>query len=209
VLGGAKVSDKIDLIRNLLGRTDRIFIGGAMAYTFLASQGIEVGLSRVEQEKVDLAGELLEEARSRGVPLDLPKDHRVTSRIHEDGRVEPTVPTGGPAIPENHIGVDVGPETIASWSGELARARTIFWNGPAGIFEQEGCEAGTRDLGEAIAGSEALTVVGGGDTAAAAAAFGLEKRFHHVSTGGGAALEFLSGVELPGVAALSPAGGIP
>lgn len=205
VLGGSKVSDKIELIRNLLERSDALFVGGAMAYTFLASQGIAVGGSRVEEDKLELAAALLDEAQSRGVALELPRDHRVTGAIHEDGSVDPVESTGGPAIPEGRIGIDVGPDTVAYWSEQLSGAKTILWNGPVGMFESEGCEEGTRAIGEAIADSGALTVVGGGDTAAAAKAFGLEERFSHVSTGGGAALELLSGVELPGVLALSPA----
>jgi phosphoglycerate kinase len=206
LLGGAKVSDKIDLIRHLLERTNRIIVGGAMAYTFLAAREIGVGASRVEQDKVDLARTLLQEAQAKNVPIDLPHDHLVTAAVRDDGSVDAPEPTGGPAIPEGKIGVDIGPATRVTWSQLVADARTILWNGPVGMFETRGCEMGTQALAEAVARSEALSVVGGGDTAAAVSSFGLGDRFSHVSTGGGAALELLSGIELPGVSALTPAG---
>ena len=202
ILGGAKVSDKIQLIERLLERVDRVLIGGAMAYTFLAARGIAVGASRVETDRLDLARELEQRAGRRGVAIELPIDHVVAERIdgHELSGLE-TV--GGVEIPEGRAGVDIGPATLARWCGLLdPGVRTVLWNGPVGLFEAPGAETGTRRLAEHLAGMQAFVVLGGGDTAAAARAFGLDGRFDHVSTGGGAALELLSGIDLPGLAAL-------
>ncbi|MBP7148305.1 MAG: phosphoglycerate kinase [Acidobacteria bacterium] len=202
ILGGAKVSDKIELIEKLLDRVSTILVGGAMAYTFLAAQGVAVGSSLVEADKLDLARELRKKSEARGVRLELPVDHVTAARV-EGKRVEGTEPSAGKEIADTRAGVDIGPRTLESWKQILSPAvRTVLWNGPVGLFEAAGCERGTRALGEHLAGSRAFRVVGGGDTAAAVRRFHLEERFDHVSTGGGAALEYLSGIDLPGVAAL-------
>ena len=203
ILGGAKVSDKIGLVEQLLARVDRILVGGAMAYTFLAARGIEVGASRVEADRLDLARELEEKAAARGVRIVLPVDHVVAERI-EGKRAVGLAVIEEQAIPAGRAGVDIGPRTRAAFRAELGSdVRTVLWNGPLGMFEAEGCDTGTREVATHLAElGTAFRVLGGGDTAAAAARFGLEDRYDHVSTGGGAALEFLSGIRLPGVAAL-------
>jgi phosphoglycerate kinase len=203
-LGGAKVSDKIELIQNLLGKVDSLVIGGAMAYTFLRSRGVETGASLVEIDKIDLARSLEDEARTRKVKILLPIDHvEATSEQDAPGRL-----TTGDAVTPGYAALDVGPRTSNLFSEEIGRARTVLWNGPMGRFEVKGFVTGTRRLAQAISAATergALTVVGGGDSAAAVKAFGLEEKFSHISTGGGAALEFLSGRLLPGVAALADA----
>ncbi len=202
ILGGAKVSDKIELIEKLFERVDRILVGGAMAYTFLAARGIPVGASLVEKDKLELARDLLRQAESRHVGVDLPTDHLAAQKIGKRS-AEGLEIVAGEAVPEGRAGVDIGPRTLARWQTLLdASVRTVFWNGPVGLFEAPGCEAGTRGLGQHLARLGAFRVLGGGDTAAAAERFGVAEAFDHVSTGGGAALEFLSGVELPGVAVL-------
>ncbi|HMC82703.1 MAG TPA: phosphoglycerate kinase, partial [Candidatus Polarisedimenticolia bacterium] len=200
ILGGAKVSDKVDLVRNLLSRVDAILIGGAMAYTFLAARGISVGNSRVETDKVPLAGEILERAESAGVAIHLPSDHRVAVSLEASGEEETTE---GASIPSGRVGLDIGPLTAAAFTEIVGPAGTVLWNGPLGLFERPPFDRGSRRVAEAVAASNALSVAGGGDTAAALARFGLSERFTHVSTGGGASLEFLSGLELPGIAALT------
>ncbi len=203
ILGGAKVSDKIGLVEQLLARVDRVLVGGAMAYTFLAARGIEVGASRVEADRLDLARELEEKATVRGVRFVLPVDHVVAEKV--DGkRVSGLATVDGEAIPPGLAGVDIGPRTRELFRAELGPdVRTVLWNGPLGLFEAEGCEAGTREIADHLAGlAGAFRVLGGGDTAAAAARFGTEEKYDHVSTGGGAALEFLSGIRLPGIVAL-------
>jgi phosphoglycerate kinase len=200
ILGGAKVSDKVDLVRNLLPRVDALLIGGAMAYTFLAAQRISVGDSRVEWDKVPLAGEILQEAERAGVKAHLPFDHRVASSLEASGDGETT---SDAAIPPGKLGLDIGPSTMAAFSALISSAHTVLWNGPLGRFERPPFDTGSRRVAEAVAASGALSVAGGGDTAAALARFGLSHRFSHVSTGGGASLEFLSGLELPGVHALT------
>jgi phosphoglycerate kinase len=199
LLGGAKVSDKIDLIENLLARVDAILVGGAMAYTFLKAQGVPVGGSRVEAERLDAARRTAERAQERGVRLLLPVDHVVA-----DGPQAglPHTTTDGEAIPEGKVGLDVGPKTRAAFAAEIAKARTVFWNGPLGLFEIPPYDQGTLAAARAIAAAGCFSVVGGGDSVAAVTRLGLADRFSHVSTGGGASLEFLSGLELPGVAAL-------
>jgi phosphoglycerate kinase len=204
VFGGAKVSDKVPVLKNLLAKVDVALIGGGMAYTFLASKGVDVGGSRLEADLVSTAGDILREAESRGVKVLLPVDHVVAEKLAPDARTETTP---GVAIPAGKLGLDIGPKTSALYAAEIAKAKTILWNGPMGVFEMPAFERGTRATGEAIAkatASGAVTVVGGGDTAAAAEQFGVASKMTHVSTGGGAALEFLEGRELPGVAALSP-----
>ncbi len=202
VMGGAKVSDKIELIENLLPRIDRLLIGGAMAYTFLKARGVQVGASLVEEERLDLARGLEEKARAADVKLLLPVDH-VTG---EPDSAIPAGTTPAEAVPEGMAGYDIGPRTAGLFGQEIAGAKTILWNGPVGRFEVEGFAAGTRLVASAIAAATdrgSLSVVGGGDSAAALKALGMESQFSHISTGGGASLEFLSGRELPGVAALA------
>ncbi|MGZ5957516.1 MAG: phosphoglycerate kinase [Myxococcaceae bacterium] len=200
VLGGAKVSDKIKVIENLLPRISSLIVGGAMAYTFLKAQGVEVGKSRVETDKLDLARRALEAAERLGKAVVLPIDH-----------IASTDPTGnGPirevkerALPTEMMGLDIGPRTRALFAEHLRSAHTVLWNGPMGLFEVAAFSAGTKAVAETIAGlRDATTVVGGGDSAAAVQEFGLAKKMSHVSTGGGASLEFLEGKELPGVKAL-------
>ena len=195
ILGGAKVSDKIEVIENLGKIVDQLLIGGAMAYTFLKAQGQPTGNSLVEADKVDLAKRLLAELGSK---LKLPVDHVVVSEI-QSGAAHLVVDT----IPENKIAVDIGPETIREYSKALAGAKTVIWNGPMGIFEKPPFDAGTVAIAKAVAESGATSVVGGGDSEKAVKAAGVSSKISHVSTGGGASLEFLAGMELPGVAALS------
>lgn len=198
ILGGAKVSDKIELIENLLPRVDGFLVGGAMAYAFLKAQGVATGRSLLEAEKVELAGQLLGRARDAGKFLLLPEDH-VVAVGGDDANVRTT---SGVAVGDDEAAMDIGPRTSERFARELARCRTALWNGPLGRFEVEAFAAGSRKVGEALAGSGAVSIVGGGDTAAAVEKFGLTSRMTHVSTGGGASLEFLSGLPLPGVVAL-------
>jgi phosphoglycerate kinase len=198
VLGGAKVADKIGVIRNLFGKIDGILVGGAMAYTFLAARGIEVGESLVARDEIPLARELLDEAGRHGVEIVLPVDHVVAESIAPGVATEIV----GPSIPPGKRGGDIGPETVRHFSERIAGARTLFWNGPLGVFEVEPFERGTFAIAEAVARSKATSVVGGGDTAAAVSRSGHATGITHISTGGGAALEFLEGRPLPGLAAL-------
>jgi phosphoglycerate kinase len=195
ILGGAKVSDKIEVIQNLGKVVDKLLIGGAMAYTFLKAQGKPTGKSLVEDDKVELAGKLLAEL---GGKLMLPVDHVVVSEIAA-GAANETVE----AIPADKIAVDIGPETIAAYAKVIAGAKTVIWNGPMGIFEKPPFDQGTVALAKAVAGSGATSVVGGGDSEKAIKAAGVTDKITHVSTGGGASLEFLAGIQLPGVAALA------
>ncbi len=195
ILGGAKVSDKIEVIENLLKIVDRLLIGGAMAYTFLRAQGKPTGKSLVEEDKVDLARQIMAQA---GEKLMLPVDHVVAAEIAE-GAAHDVVRT----IPEGMIGVDIGTETITLYAAEIAKAKTVIWNGPRGVFEKPPFATGTVALAKAVAASGALSVVGGGDSEKAIKAAGVADKISHISTGGGASLEFLSGIELPGVAALT------
>ncbi len=201
VLGGAKVSDKIGVLENLLGRVQVFCIGGAMAYTFLRAQGKPVGRSRVEADKIDLAAALAR-AAARGVRVLLPVDHLAADRA-EAGATTRVV--GADDFPADLLGVDIGPETIDLFAKEIAAARTVLWNGPMGIFEVDAFSRGTMAIARALADSSGTTVVGGGDSVAALARAGLRGAVTHVSTGGGASLEFLEGRRLPGLAALEDA----
>jgi phosphoglycerate kinase len=199
VLGGAKVSDKIGVIRNLLTKVDALLIGGAMAFTFLKAQGYETGKSLVEADKLDLANALLGEAREKGVELVLPVDVAVAESDAEDAATQ-VVPVT--SIPADKAGYDIGPETANLFAERIRTAKTVFWNGPMGRFERTPFKAGTKAIAEALAQCSGTTVVGGGETAAAAFEFGIADKVTHVSTGGGAALELLEGRELPGIAVL-------
>lgn len=201
ILGGAKVSDKIDLIENFLDKVDRFLIGGAMAYTFLKAKGISVGQSLTEDDKLHLAKSLLEKCQKKNIPIVLPIDHKV---MDESG--EKAFDAEDEAIGENLKGADIGPSTISLFVEEIKQAASVLWNGPLGVFEQEPFSAGTKSVASAIKDSKCLSVVGGGDTASAINKFGLKEGFDHISTGGGASLEFLSGKTLPGVAALTDKG---
>jgi phosphoglycerate kinase len=199
VLGGAKVSDKLTVLGNLLERVDVLAVGGAMAFTFLVAAGVDVGASRVEQDQVDTVRDLVRQARERDVEVLLPEDLVVADRFAEDA--EPaTVAVGD--VPGDAMGLDIGPETAGHYAEALRRAGSVFWNGPMGVFEWASFAAGTRTVAEAMAAAQGFTVVGGGDSAAAIRAFGLDEQVDHVSTGGGASLELLEGKDLPGVVAL-------
>ena len=199
ILGGAKVSDKLPVIENLLPKVERLLIGGAMAYTFLKAQGIEVGKSMVEDDLLDEARRVLKLAAEQGKELALPSDHLAATRFEHDAPYEIL----GPAIPDNLMGLDIGPETRKRYKALLADAQTIVWNGPMGVFEMEAFRRGTESVAEAVAASEGFSVVGGGDSVAAIELLRLEDQIDHVSTGGGASLELLEGKTLPGIAALS------
>ena len=199
ILGGAKVSDKIGVIENLLERADEIFIGGAMAYTFFKAQGGAVGDSLVEEDNLDEARQLLEKAQNVGVTLHLPQDSLCAQEV-EEGVATQTFPSD--AIEPSYKGLDIGPEAIKAYSDNLKDAMTVLWNGPLGVFEVPPFDKGTKAVAEVVAGLDAFTVVGGGDSVAALNSLGLASDIDHVSTGGGASLEFLEGKSLPGVAAL-------
>jgi len=195
ILGGAKVSDKIEVIENLLKFADQLIIGGAMAYTFLAAQGKPTGKSLVESDKIELAISLLERSGSK---ILLPVDHVVAAELAENAPNE-VVET----IPDGKMGLDIGPKTCEIYAAAIRKAKTVIWNGPMGVFEKKPFDAGTVAVGKAIAESGALSVVGGGDSEKAVKAAGVADKMSHISTGGGASLEFLSGLVLPGVAALT------
>jgi len=202
IFGGAKVSDKIEIIKNYLGKADAILIGGAMSYTFLKAQGHEVGKSLVEADKLELALELLKEAKEKGTRLLIPVDHVVAPEFAADS---PASITSGVEIPADQMGLDIGPETIALYGKEIKASKTILWNGPMGVFEMDAFAVGTMTMAEELAvASEtgAFVVLGGGDSVSAANKAGVAPRISHISTGGGASLEYLSGLTLPGVAAL-------
>jgi phosphoglycerate kinase len=203
VLGGAKVADKIGVIQRFTGLADSILVGGAMTFTFLAARGIGVGASKHEDaEGQEVARQAMAEAGERGCELVLPSDVVVAERVEADA---PTRVVSAGAIPDGWMGLDIGPETAAEYSRRLGEARTIFWNGPMGVFELEPFAAGTLAVANAVAGSGAVSVVGGGDSVAAVNRAGVAERITHVSTGGGAALELVEGRTLPGVAALEGA----
>src|SRR5215208_1079344 len=199
ILGGAKVSDKIKVIQNLMSKADAILVGGAMAYTFLKAEGVAVGKSKVEEDKLDLARQLLESARAKGVDFLLPVDHVCATEAKETATREVV---NDRAIPEQLIGLDIGPKTLDRFRQRILSAKTVFWNGPMGLFEQKPWAEGTFGVAKAMAASPAITVVGGGDSAAAVEEAGLVEKMKHVSTGGGASLEFIEGRELPGIKVL-------
>jgi phosphoglycerate kinase len=203
VLGGAKVSDKIEVIENLIPRVDRLLIGGAMAYTFFKAQGLAVGRSLVEDDKVDSARDILARAKARGLELLLPADHVVAEKI-EAGVTTETIPVGDPEIGDR-LGLDIGPVTVSAYTHALSDAKTVVWNGPMGVFELDVFARGTIGVARAVADVKGTTIVGGGDSIAAIAKAGVTDRVTHISTGGGASLEFLGGQTLPGVAALPEA----
>ncbi|MEI7703849.1 MAG: phosphoglycerate kinase [Deltaproteobacteria bacterium] len=196
ILGGAKVSDKIKVLDNLISKADSVLIGGAMAYTFLAAKGVPVGRSRVEQDKLELARQILDKAKAKGVDFELPVDHVCATEPKETAE---RVVVNAQAIPDGLMGLDIGPTTLDRYRQRILAAKTVFWNGPMGLFEQKPWAEGTFGVAKAMAESPAITVVGGGDSAAAVEEAGLVSKMKHVSTGGGASLEFIEGRELPGV----------
>jgi phosphoglycerate kinase len=202
ILGGAKVSDKIGVIKNLLGKVDALIIGGGMAYTFLKAMGQEIGKSLLEADKIELAKQLLQEAKDRKVRFLLPVDHIVSDRVAVDAR--PQTIKEGQSIPADLMALDIGPQTTELFSEEISRAETIVWNGPMGVFEMRPFAEGTMKIAHAVAENVGATsIAGGGDTVAAVHKAGVAERITHISTGGGASLEFLEGKKLPGVEALS------
>lgn len=199
ILGGAKVSDKLGLILHLLPRLDQVLIGGGMAYTFLRAEGTPVGSSLLEEEKLEAAREILDQAASLGVTMRLPEDHVVAPRLDAAAPTQ-VVPRDG--IPSGWMGGDIGPQTLATFTHAISDANTIVWNGPLGVCEIEAFAQGTRAIAHAVASAQATTIVGGGDTVAAVNQAGVAERLTHISTGGGAFLELLEGRELPGVTVL-------
>ena len=202
LLGGAKVSDKIAVIRNLLPLVDALLIGGAMAYTFLRAKGEQTGNSLVEEDKLDLAKNLLAEAEQKKYRLQLPVDH-VIARKMDAAAVTRTVDGSATPIPSDYMGLDIGPETVKLYAAQIAQAKTVVWNGPMGVFELEPFAQGTLGVAKALASLNGTSIVGGGDSIAAVAQAGVTERITHISTGGGASLEFLAGKKLPGVEALT------
>ncbi len=201
ILGGAKVSDKIEVIENLLGRVDALAIGGAMAYTFLKSRGLPIGKSLVEDDKLEAARSITAHAKERGVRLELPVDHVVTDKL-EPGAAHEVLAVGDPAIGDR-MGVDIGPQTTAAYTAMVEGAKTVIWNGPMGVFETKPFDAGTNAIAHAVAKVQGTTIIGGGDSVSAVTKAGVADKITHISTGGGASLEFLGGRTLPGVAALA------
>jgi len=201
ILGGAKVTDKIGVIEYLLPKCDAIIVGGGMAYTFLKAQGKQIGNSKLEKEKLEIAKSILDKAKQLNKEILLPIDHVVVDNIDANAKTEIV----GENIPDGKIAVDIGPKTIKLFEEKLKFAKTIVWNGPLGIFEMDAFSKGTREVAEFIANLKTISIIGGGDTAAAIAKFKLEDKMTHISTGGGASLEFLEGKTLPGVAALTEA----
>ncbi len=200
ILGGAKVSDKIGVINNLLEKVDTLIIGGGMAYTFIKAMGGDIGKSLCEADKLDLAKELLDKAEAKGVKFLLPTDTVCATEFNNDSPAK-VFPTN--AIPEDYMGLDIGPDTVKTFSAALEGAGTVIWNGPMGVFEFDNFAVGTKAVAEAVANSGAISIIGGGDSAAAVEKFGYKDRITHISTGGGASLEFLEGLELPGIACLN------
>jgi phosphoglycerate kinase len=206
IMGGKKVSDKIEIITSLLGKADTFLIGGAMAYTFLKAQGYQVGKSLVEADKLDLALEILKKAAERNVRFLLPVDSRHTAEFKEGAETQVCAPfSDGGFIPSDREGIDIGDRAIDIFKAEIASAGTILWNGPMGVFEIDAFAKGTKAVAEAVAASSAISVIGGGDSVTAINKFGLGDKVTFMSTGGGASLELLEGKVLPGIAALNDA----
>ncbi|MEG0371456.1 MAG: phosphoglycerate kinase [Clostridium sp.] len=199
ILGGAKVSDKIGVINNLLNKIDRLIIGGGMAYTFLKAKGINIGSSLVEEEKVEYAKQMLDKAGDMGVSVYLPVDHIIASEFKSDA----TSSVSGVNIPDGFMGLDIGPESIKIFEKALVDAKTVIWNGPMGVFEMEKFATGTKEVAKVLSQINGTTIIGGGDSAAAVEQLGFADKMSHISTGGGASLEFLEGKSLPGIAALT------
>jgi phosphoglycerate kinase len=200
ILGGAKVSDKLEVIENLIPRVDGLLIGGAMAYTFLKARGVPVGRSLVEEDLLDAAREIERRAADRSQRFELPVDHVVAPKVNPDAEAE-TLAVGDPAIGDR-MGLDIGPRTVQSYRSTIAGAKTVVWNGPMGVFELDRFADGTMEIARAVASVRGTTIIGGGDSIAAVAKAGVTDRVTHISTGGGASLEFLGGQKLPGVEAL-------
>ena len=199
IMGGAKVGDKISVIENLLKKVDTLIIGGGMAYTFYKSMGLEIGTSILDADSIDLAAQLLKQAEERGVKMIIPVDVVCAKEFKNETE---TLVCKREEMPADMMGMDIGPETVALYKEEIAKAATVVWNGPMGVFEMENFATGTLEVAKALAASDAITVIGGGDSAAAVEQCGLGEAMTHISTGGGASLEFLEGKELPGVAVL-------
>src|SRR5271168_2719813 len=203
IIGGAKVSDKIEVVENLIKVADAMLIGGGMAYTFLKSQGLQIGKSLVEEDKLDLARKILADAKAKNFKLLLPVDHVVAPAFKADA---PATVTSVESTPADQMGLDIGPKTVAVYAAEIARGKTILWNGPMGVFEMPAFAAGTLAIAKAVAAATAagaISIVGGGDSVAAVQQSGVARAISHISTGGGASLEFLGGAKLPGVEALT------
>lgn len=200
IVGGAKVSSKIDVLNNLLDKVDTLLIGGAMTYTFVKAQGGKVGNSLCEDDKIDVAAEILKKALDKEVRLLTPVDSLVADKMDEDSK---TMVTNSAEIPDGYMGLDIGPKTIELYKQEIENAGTVVWNGPVGVFEINKFSTGSRAIAEAMANSKCISIIGGGDSAAAVEKFGLEDKMSHVSTGGGASLEFMEGKKLPGIEALN------
>lgn len=196
ILGGAKVSDKIAVIENLIDKVDTLIVGGGMAYTFFKAKGYGIGTSICEDDKVDLAKSLLDKAASKGVKLLLPLDNVLGKEFNNDTERQ-TVDSD--KIPDGWMGMDIGPKTVAAYSSEIKNAKTVVWNGPMGVFEFSNFENGTKEVAKAVAESGSVSIIGGGDSAAAVEQLGFADKITHISTGGGASLEFLEGKVLPGI----------
>lgn len=201
ILGGSKVSDKISIVELLIEKVDTLIVGGAMAYTFLKAQGLNVGRSLIEPDKIRFAGDLIRRIEGRGKRILLPVDHKVAASLNDLSQLRVTTTA---AINEDSVGLDIGPKTIELCREEILRAKTVFWNGPMGVFEKPELSDGTFAVAQSMADSSALTIVGGGDSASAAKASGYADQMDHISTGGGASLEYLQGIKLPGIEALRP-----
>ena len=199
IMGGAKVGDKIPVMENLIGKVDALMIGGGMSYTFFKAMGFEIGTSILDEESLDLARDIMKKAEDAGVEFLLPVDTVCAKEFNNDS---PQIVSDRDKIPADMMGMDIGPNTVELYTKKLAEAKTIVWNGPAGVFEMPNFAAGTKAIAQALADGDAVTVIGGGDSAAAVEQFGLADKMTHISTGGGASLEFLEGKELPGIACL-------
>ncbi|MGE5629039.1 MAG: phosphoglycerate kinase [Solirubrobacterales bacterium] len=200
ILGGAKVSDKINVINNLLEKVDTLIIGGGMSYTFSKALGHTIGNSLLEADKIDYAKEMMDKAKAKNVKLLLPVDYTIGAEFSPDTEA---VITETPNVPEGFMGLDIGPKTTELFSNEVKNAKTVIWNGPVGVFEFEKFAIGTKAIAKALSETDAVTIIGGGDSAAAVNQLGYGDKMSHISTGGGASLEFLEGIELPGIAALN------